>query len=153
MNSLDVFRPFSGSWRGLNVLIEPPENIVVESPGTAQITPILKGKFLRMDYTWDWHGSPEEGSLLLGYQEKEDLTTVHWIDTWHNGNAVLELKGAGASENEINVLGKYSSPGWGEWGWRIRLQIQTGGELKMIHYNISPEGEEFLAVETSYHRE
>ena len=33
---------------------------------TATVTPVLGGRFIRVDYTWGYQGRPQEGSLLVG---------------------------------------------------------------------------------------
>lgn len=65
------------------------ERTATESPSTAVITPLLGGRFARLDYTWSYRGSPQEGSLLVGYRPDAEVVTAHCIDTWHMGHEVM----------------------------------------------------------------
>lgn len=149
MSVLDGLATRAGSWRGTNKLKDPHSNIDEDSPSTATVTPVLGGRFVRLDYTWSYKGAPQEGSILIGYDAKADTATAHWIDTWHMGNQVMALAGPGGSA--LAVRGTYAAPPGPDWGWRIEI---TPGEesLRMVMFNVWPEGKEELAVEAVYTR-
>lgn len=146
MVALNWINDCAGNWTGTNCL----QDTYVEdkSPATATVTPVLGGKFVRFDYTWSYHGKPQEGSLLLGFDGAQ--VTAHWIDTWHMRNKVMACQGLPA-EGELNVLGSYVHPPGPDWGWRIVLTCKDE-RLSMVMFNIDPEGLEELAVEAIYRR-
>jgi hypothetical protein len=149
MSILDGLAACAGSWRGTNKLQDPHSNVDEDSPATATVTPVLGGRFVRLDYTWGYKGAPQEGSMLIGYDTKTDTATAHWIDTWHMGNQVMALAGPGGPA--LAVRGTYAAPPGPDWGWRI--EITPGeGTLRMVMFNIWPEGKEELAVEAVYER-
>jgi hypothetical protein len=76
--------------------------------------------------------------------------TLHWIDSWHNGDAVMACEGTG-SDGRVDVRGSYPAPSGPDWGWRIRVEPGSGS-LVIRMDNVSPDGEEYPAVEASYRR-
>jgi hypothetical protein len=151
MSTLDALAACAGSWRGTNKLHDPHNNVAEESAGTAAVTPVLGGKFVRMDYTWEYQGKPQEGSLLIGCDAREDTLTAHWIDSWHMGNKVMACSGPGQAGPVFSVRGSYAAPPGPDWGWRIEI-TPGDSELRLVMVNIWPEGKEELAVEAVYVR-
>jgi len=137
---------------GTNRLSDPSMNVSDDSPSTAELTPLLDGKFIRLDYTWAYEGAAQEGSLLIGYESAPAIVTAHWVDTWHMGEAVMSCKGTAEDDGSVVVLGSYAAPPGPDWGWRIVLQPVDGTTLRLVMYNITPDGEEELAVEADYRR-
>jgi hypothetical protein len=148
---LETLSTCAGSWRGTNTLLDPHNDIKDESPATATVAPILGGRFVRMDYTWGYQGKPQEGSLLIGFLANAGTVTAHWIDTWHMSSQVMACTGESPSGPAITVRGSYAAPPGPDWGWRIEI-TPGGDELRLVMFNIWPEGKEELAVEASYRR-
>jgi hypothetical protein len=141
----------AGTWHGTNVLQDPEMGLQPETTDSiARVTPVLDGRFVRIDYTWACQGAPQSGSMLIGHQKKAGVVTMHWIDTWHNGEKVMALEGASARE-AIDVRGSYAVPSHPDWGWRIRLEA-SAGSLAVHMWNVSPEGQEYPAVDARYGR-
>lgn len=153
MSVLDRLAACAGSWRGTNILQDPHAGIADTSPSTATVTPVLGGRFVRVDYTWEYQGKPQEGSLLIGFQRKANTVTAHWIDSWHNGDKGMALSGtAQDGATTLTVRGTYPAPPGPDWGWRIDLTPEVGEGLRVVHHNVWPEGKEELAVEATYTR-
>lgn len=151
MNPLESFAAITGSWSGSNTLQAPNTGQPEESPSTAMVTPVLGGRFVRVDYTWGYQGKPQEGSLLLGYDPQSGDVSGHWIDTWHMGRKAMNCLGASTADDTIAIRGSYAAPPGPDWGWRI--EIATGdGTLQIAHTNIDPEGKGELAAEGLYSR-
>ena len=85
------------------------------------MTPVLGGRFVRLDYTWGYQGKPQEGSLLVGFDPQSGEVSGHWIDTWHMGRLVLSLRREAAASGTIAVRGSYAAPPGPDWGWRIEI--------------------------------
>lgn len=62
MSVLDELAECSGRWRGTNRIRDPGMNVLDDSPSTAELTPLLDGGFLRLDYTWAYQGAAQEPS-------------------------------------------------------------------------------------------
>ena len=151
MNPLERLTACAGSWRGTNTLQDPHTGKPEESPSTLTVTPVLGGLFVRLDYTWDYQGKPQEGSILVGFEPKAGEVSAHWIDTWHMGRLVLRCLGSSPSEGTIAVRGSYAAPPGPDWGWRIEI-VSTDDAVRITHTNIDADGMEDLAVEAVYSR-
>ncbi len=150
--SLSALIDCTGTWNGINTLQDPHTNAPAESVSMARVTPVLDGRFVRFDYTWSYEGKPQTGSLLFGFDQKEQIYSAYWIDSWHMGNKAMECRGLAQEGGIISVRGSYAAPPGPDWGWRIDLFPVDGITLKMVMYNIWPEGQEDLAVEAEYTR-
>ena len=142
----------AGRWEGISRLWEPTTEGARESRSTANVTSILEGSFVRIDYTWTFDGEPQEGSLLFGHEEKGDRLTVVWVDTWHMGDRVMVCRGTGTDGDALSVRGSYAAPPGPDWGWRTVIEPAGRDSFRMSMYNISPEGHEVLAVDAMYSR-
>lgn len=142
----------AGAWRGTSTLQDPGAIEPDTTPSTLIITPVLDGRFVRMDYTWSYKGTPHAGSILVGYQKRAGALTTHWIDSWHNGDNVLSMSGQGETSSLLTVTGSYPAPPGPDWGWKIAVTPETDARVRIVMHNISPEGQEYLAVEGEYTR-
>lgn len=149
--SLASLASLRGTWHAVYQLRGDP-SFEADSPSVAQIVPMLGGRFVRIDYTWIERGVPQEGSLLIG-QEADAPVTVIWIDSWHNGRRMMQCIGAPSPDGGVDVKGSYpTSPTTPDWGWRTHIGIE-GHDWAMTMWNVSPDGEETLAVRAEYSRE
>ena len=114
--------------------------------------PLLGGRFVRLDYTWSYQGTPQEGSLLVGFQSGPGRATIHWIDAWHMADGVLACEGAVEPDGTIAVRGSYAVPPGPDWGWRIAIRPGDGSALAIVMHNVTPGGEEAVAVEATFRR-
>jgi hypothetical protein len=142
----------AGTWQGTSTL-QDPGNIEPETTASLlTVTPLLDGRFVRLDYTWSYRGTSHAGSLLVGCQKKAYAVSMHWIDSWHNSDTVMALAGRAESPSLLAARGSYAAPPGPDWGWKIGVTPETEGALRIVMHNISPEGQEFLAVEGEYSR-
>lgn len=152
MNVLAGLTACAGRWRGTNRLHDPNTNKPEDSVSTLAVAPVIGGRFFRLDYTWSHQGVPQEGSLLLGFERNADKLTAHWIDSWHMGDSVMACIGQRPDSPTFQVRGAYAVPPGPDWGWRIEITPDPPRGLRVVMLNISPEGNEELAVEGSYAR-
>ena len=113
---------------------------------------MLGEAFVRLDCTWGYQGTPQEGSLLIGYDSTSQEVTAHWVDTWHMGDKVMACRGSAGDDGEITVRGTYAAPPGPDWGWRIVITPSGGDRLDIGMFNVTPDGRAQLAVESSYSR-
>jgi hypothetical protein len=149
MDDLTALAQLVGSWRGTNKLWLPPAEEPAESQSRAEVTPVAGGKFVTISYTWTYEGAPQDGLLLWGYQATDETATAAWADSFHTGDTLLVSRGS--SGGGLDVLGSYTVEGMPAWGWRTVLEA-AGESLRVMMYNISPEGEEYPAVEMVWGR-
>lgn len=137
-----------GSWKGTNRLYTPwLEQKLHESPSTANVRSKMNGQFLSIEYTWSHDGEPQEGLLVLGCDPKSDAVQAVWTDSWHSKNVLMLCNGTADENGNVSVTGYYSVPENPDWGWRTELHPASDSFLYRM-YNISPDGDEDLAVET-----
>ncbi len=142
---------FVGEWTGTNQLFLDPPNPGFSSPSKLSIHPVANDGFLEFKYNWIYEAEEQQGVLLLGFGEGEGTATIAWIDSFHMSAKIMVLLGS-AVDDGVNVLGSYAAPPGPDWGWRIVIRPTATSELHITMHNISPEGEETLAVQAEYTR-
>jgi hypothetical protein len=151
MHALDPLCSAAGTWRATYQLRDPANNLSSDSESRATVTPILGGRFVRIDYTWSDKGKPQEGSLLAGYEAITGIVTVAWIDSWHNSDRIMVCTGRVEPDGSLNVRGSYSAPPGPDWGWRTEIRA-TAARLQIVMFNVDPDSRETLAVTADYAR-
>jgi hypothetical protein len=153
MNLTEIQDRLLGSWVGKNLLrlswLNPTDYY---SESNLSVAPAARGRFLTFTYTWSHENIAQEGLLLIGYDQKQAKVTGAWVDSWHQSSKVLHLEGSIDDTGVITVQGAYEAPPGPDWGWRITLTPGAVGNLQLSMHNISPEGEEDLAVLADYQR-
>jgi len=151
MAALDVLAALGGPWQATYQLRGDP-SFESDSPSAATVSPILGGRFVRVDYTWSDRGRPQEGMLVIGHEPETGTVTAVWLDTWHNGNRMMVCTGHMLPQGGIDVRGTYpAGPGHPDWGWHTRVELR-GTTWAMTMFNVSPDGDEALAVTADYRR-
>lgn len=142
-----------GAWAGNNRLHLGdwhPVKPIHDSDGTASVRERIGGQFLEIAYTWEHEEKSCEGLLILGGDNKTDAVNAFWTDSWHMAHQLIQCSGTQVDGN-VSVKGSYRVEGHPEWGWRTEI-IPGTDEFKYNMYNISPEGEEFIALEMELKR-
>lgn len=151
--SLDKFKNIStGLWAGDNVLclswMNPPE---FHSPSQLTVAQTVRDKFLTFNYSWSHENMMHEGLLLIGYDAKQEVVNASWVDSWHSSAKPLALSGTINEQNAIDLYGTYEVPNHPDWGWRIVINTPEDA-LQIKMFNVSPEGEQELAVQANYRK-
>jgi hypothetical protein len=140
----------AGEWKGVNRLYFPPDSIF-ESDSKATISLRISGQFLGLAYTWKFEDKPQEGLLIIGCDIKTNAVQAVWTDSWHLSHKFMLCDGTSDGNGKIDVKGFYSVPDHPDWGWRT--VIEPGPDkFKYTMYNVTPGGEESLAVDTEFAR-
>lgn len=138
-----------GAWRGTSRLHDPNTGAPEDSASTATVSPVLDGRFVRLEYTWSYQGKPQAGSLMVGRERDPDVMAAIWIDSWHMSDKLMVCRGVADASGRLSVRGSYEAPSGPDWGWRIDVTPGDTG-LTIAMWNVTPEGEESLAVEATY---
>lgn len=152
MGGLDRLLALAGTWRGVSRLQDPETSQPEDSDSTLTVAPVLHDTFALLTYTWAYHGTPQEGLLLIGYQAAVAVVTAYWADTWHMGDQVMTCEGTVDGEGGLALRGSYGAPPNQVWGWRIELTQRDDRTLTLTMYNVTPDGQEALAVEAAFMR-
>ncbi|MBK8902663.1 MAG: DUF1579 family protein [Anaerolineaceae bacterium] len=139
-----------GRWQGTNRLWLDPSEPASESAATAVLDLTAEGKIATLEYTWAYDDEDQQGFLMIS-QIKEKAVAA-WADCWHNHDGIMQMKGAAEESGELWVKGAYSAPPGPDWGWRLALHPDATDQFRLIMHNISPDGEEMLAVEAVFSR-
>lgn len=85
----------------------------------------------------------------MGDNNKQSEVTASWIDSWGMDGKIMNCYGTMNEAGDIFLKGSYED-GSPDWGWRIDIPLPTDHSLQLKMYNVSPDGEEFLAVDANY---
>jgi Protein of unknown function (DUF1579) len=152
MPDLDALLALEGSWQATYELRGDP-SFEGDSPSTATVAGMLDKRCLRIDYTWSYRGTDQQGLLIVGREHgPDDRATVLWLDSWHNQDRMMVSRGAFRPDGGIDVRGSWPAGDDGpDWGWRTVLAIAPAG-WTMTMYVVTPAGEEALGVNAAYRR-
>lgn len=143
----------TGEWAGVKQLWLTPTDPGRQCEATASVGTAAQGQFLAIRYTWAVDGQPQEGLLLLGSETPAAPPKAVRIDSWHMANQFMMCAGESASEQRAAVRGAYAAPPGPDWGWRITVEADGAARFRLIMHNITPEGQEALAVLASFERQ
>ncbi len=146
----------AGDWEGTYRLWFEPDMLAAESTQRGSLRAVLGGRFLLHEYTWDFDGRSHAGVALYGYHVDERRWECAWIDSFHNGSAIMFSTSSGSeAEPHFSVLGSYGdgqTPPGPRWGWRTEITQPDDDALVIVMTNIAPDGREARAVEVTYTR-
>jgi hypothetical protein len=122
---------------------------VEKSKGTAKITMVMNGRFLREDFKGTMMGQPFEGMMLLGYDNNLKRYDSTWIDSMGTGMMVTHSKG----ETPDVLSGEFYCP-MAKKEITARLVTKTVSNDEHIFEMHAPglDGKEALMLRITYHR-
>jgi hypothetical protein len=137
----------AGTWRGTVQTWFEPEAEAIVSDIYATTANVLDGKSVRLDYQSQVNEYRSHGMILIGKDVATLRPCLTMIDTFHTGGNVMNFA---AGETDDTFFGAYAA---GEEMWRWRIVVQPGEELRILHFNIHPSGQEDRAIEVTLRRE
>jgi hypothetical protein len=152
MQALIDMPQLAGEWTGTNRLWFMPDEDPHVSVTTMVVTPVAGGRTLALRYVWEHDGSPRDGMIWLRSVDAAGDVAVVWADSFHTSGDFMLCRRSPVAGAFIAATGSYAAPPGPDWGWRVELHADGPDALRIVMYNIWPEGREDLAVEASYER-
>ena len=142
----------TGRWAGYNRLhADWMDNPIQDSVSMANVELRVNGQFLTVEYDWEFEGKRQEGVMIIGCDTNSNAVQMIWTDSWHMSHKFMVCDGEIADDGKINVKGHYSVPDNPDWGWRTEI-VPGENAFRFVMFNVTPEGEETVAVEADYER-
>ncbi|WP_373046896.1 DUF1579 family protein [Vulgatibacter sp.] len=135
-----------GQWRGPTKTWLDPSAPPDESITEATVEPLLGCRWIRIDYRGRVLGKLHAGQMIVGFHKDAQEHEIAWLDSFHTGTAMMFSIGKASGDGSVSVLGSYAA-GPERWGWRTGLRMDDG-RLVLEAWNITPDGQEFPAIET-----
>lgn len=153
MNLPENFQQLAGNWSGINRLHLPwiEDAPLKESKSEASVKTVAGKNYVQIEYDWVFDGQKQDGVLMFGFEKNSEIVNAVWIDSWHQTADFMPSKGKGKNR-KITFKGFYKVPDHPDWCWRTDVEIESKDSFKIIMYNVSPEGNESLAVEMFFSR-
>ena len=142
----------SGSWSGKSSLYLFPGDPVRESQSQATFEMSECVKVATIRYDWSYEGKPQDGVMVIREESQGEDVQISWIDSFHTAGKFMNFQHDDQHKGVVAVRGSYAAPPGPDWGWRIVIDSDDDDQFKLTMFNITPDGQEALAVDAEYHR-
>ena len=152
----DLYKQMLGKYTGTYTLWLRPGVPAQKSDAAGEFTSVAGDQYFLMTYSWGpkgaeaTNGSREGVFLLAG---KDRTATATWGDSFHMTPLPMQCEGElNEQGTKLTFPGTYSAGDGPDWHWRTEFTIQGHEGITMEAYNITPEGQEMLAVRAELKR-
>lgn len=150
MPDRELMEALVGDWAGTSKLWLSPGEDPRESDSSARVSLVGQGQFVRIEYDWSFDKMAQDGQILFAPEFGMADCEAVWLDSWHMASAIMTCEVSNGPGDSAILRGNYPAPPDPDWGWRIEIRAAGAREFEIRMFNISPEGEEALAVQATY---
>jgi Protein of unknown function (DUF1579) len=151
VTAIEALHLYVGDWSGgSRLLLHRPVEATFHCVMRSRVETGMQRQALVMRYEWEVEDEPQDGLLVLN--EAGGLIAGYWFDSWHMANSSMALTGQVEAGRAISLSGNYPATEGPDWGWRIVLAPDDDARFRFLMFNITPGGDEELAVETDFAR-
>jgi len=128
-----------------------PGKAPTESEGSADMTMLLDGRFLRQEFNSRMMGHPYSGIGITGYDNLRKRYVSTWIDNM--GTGIFTMEGsAGPDGKTITLTGAHAEPGGGHMTHRAVWTLVDDHTQTFVMYGAHDHGDEMKVMEITYIR-
>ncbi|RPJ02817.1 MAG: DUF1579 domain-containing protein [Chloroflexi bacterium] len=136
-----------GAWQGTNKTWFEPGVLADTSPIRGRFRRLPESRYVIYEYDSSVAGEAFHGAAIFGFNIFNGLFEMAWADSAHQSTNMMFASGP-AVEGGFAVLGSYHDPSGGpDWCWRTVVELR-GQALTITAYNINPNGQEAMAIES-----
>src|SRR5262245_8651062 len=141
-------KAMEGNWKAVQkTWLGPGEPTIGE--GVSENRMILGGRFLEQRYKGTFQGRPYEGYGLTGYDNKKNVYTTMWVDTWNTST----MTGEGTMDASGDLVTRTSADGPDGKPAEYRMVTHTADASRMVFsLYVTSNGQEQLTMEITYTR-
>lgn len=145
----------AGTWRGTSTMWYAPRVDPMQGEGVSTVTPIMGGRFVKVEYEGEWPGmGPYNGLGLFGYDNVSEKFQFVWIED----HSTTMMIGEGELSEDRKTLTwnfTYSCPITGKPAQGKQIERYTGedGKTLEIHSACPKTGEVFKMMEVDFKRD
>lgn len=141
----------AGRYKHVTKIRTEPDQDPEVSQGSAELSTILDGRFLKEERTGTMHGEPTHYLKHYGFNNATGRYEAIW--TFNRSTAILFLTGEPDDEGKtISWSGSYEDPDRGKVLIEAATRLPSTGHFILEVYGRGPDGIRFTVQETSYHR-
>lgn len=142
-----------GEWTVATRMWMDPGAEPIAGKGTATVSEMLGGKWLRQDYHGDMMGTPFDGQLISGYDTIAKRYVAVWVDSFSTAMGCMtgESNDGGKTITYRQHL-ELSPMTGGPVDFRYVITVQSDDQHTMEHYVHPQGGAEVKAMELVYTR-
>lgn len=147
----ELLKSFVGKWDVNTTMWEFPGNPPQSSKNSAEVTPLLGGRFIMTKFSGTMMGYPFEGVQIDGYDNIQKKFQTLWIDS--TSTAFFLLAGSyDPATKTLTYTGRWADPMGGMSSVRMVTRIVGPNEYVTEMYMGLPDGKEFKSMENRYVR-